>query len=128
MLANKFDGDCFALVGAHQHGITIHNHDLMRERESGVISFIIWGGGGKGELGNTKVSIVYSIRMGELGNTKVSIVYSIRMGGGGGGGNNYAWGRYIHCAPSPLLYIKPDKLIAVDNLNLRIDCLPLNNE
>ena len=42
------------------------------------------GGGGKGELGNTKVSIVYSIRM--------------------GGGKNYAWGRYIHCAPSPLLY------------------------
>ena len=52
MLANKFDGDCFALVGAHQHGITIHNQDLMRERESGVISFIIYyygGGGGGGE-------------------------------------------------------------------------------
>ena len=67
MLANKFDGDCFALVGAHQHGITIHNQDLMRERESGVIPFIIYyyyGGVGKGELGNTKVSIVYSIRMG----------------------------------------------------------------
>ena len=51
MLANKFDGDCFALVGAHQHGITIHNQDLMRERESGVISFIIYyygGGGGWG--------------------------------------------------------------------------------
>ena len=51
MLANKFDGDCFALVGAHQHGITIHNQDLMRERESGVISFIIiyyYGGGGGG--------------------------------------------------------------------------------
>ena len=66
MLANKFDGDCFALVGAHQHGITIHNQDLMRERESGVISFIIitllWGGGGggvgKGELGNTKVFLL----------------------------------------------------------------------
>ena len=42
------------------------------------------GGGGEGELGNSKVSIVYSIRM-------------------GGGGMNYAWGRY-HCAPSPLLY------------------------
>ena len=41
------------------------------------------GGGGEGELGNTKISIVYSIRM---------------------GGKNYAWGRYIHCAPSPLLY------------------------
>ena len=42
--------NCFALVGAHQHGITIHNQDLMRERESGVISFItlLWGGGGGG--------------------------------------------------------------------------------
>ena len=67
MLANKFDGDCFALVRAHQHGITIHNQDVMTERESGVISFIIYyyvGGVGKGELGNTKFSIVYSIRMG----------------------------------------------------------------
>ena len=90
MLANKFDGDCFALVGAHQHGITIHNQDLMRERESGAISFIIYYYGGgvvKGELGNTKVSIVYSIRM-----------------GGGGGGRTMLGGRYIHCAPSPLLY------------------------
>ena len=77
MLANKFDGDCFALVGAHQHGITIHNQDLMRERESGVISFIIYYYGGGGGVGK-----------GEFGNTKVSIVYSIRMGGGG----NYAWG------------------------------------
>ena len=86
MLASQFDGHCFALVGAHQHGITIHNQDLMRERESGVISFIIiyyyGGGGGKGELGNTKVSIVYSIRM--------------------GGGKNYAWGE-VHplCSLSP---------------------------
>ena len=51
MLANKFDGDCFALVRAHQHSITIHNQDVMTERESGVISFIIlllWGGGGGG--------------------------------------------------------------------------------
>ena len=39
---------------------------------------------------------------GELGNTKVSIVYSIRMGGGGG--RTMLGGRYIHCAPSPLLY------------------------
>ena len=38
------------------------------------------------------------------GSIKVSIVYSIRMGGGGGGGGDYAWGRYIHCAPSPHLY------------------------
>ena len=45
--------------------------------------------GGKGEKGNTKVSIVYSIRMG---------------GGGGGGGRTMLGGRYIHCAPSPLLY------------------------
>ena len=39
---------------------------------------------------------------GELGNTKVSIVYSIRMGGGGGGGKNYAWGE-VHplCSLSP---------------------------
>ena len=50
LVANKIDGDCFALVRAHQHGITIHNQDLMRERESGVISFIIYyyGGGGGG--------------------------------------------------------------------------------
>ena len=93
MLANKFDGDCFALVGAHQHGITIHNQDLMRERESGVISFIIYYYGGGGGMGR-----------GELGNTKVSIVYSIRMGGGGRGGRTMLGGRYIHCAPSPLLY------------------------
>ena len=53
MLANKFDGDCFALVGAHQHGITIHNQDVMTERESGVISFIMYyyGGGGGGGWG-----------------------------------------------------------------------------
>ena len=54
MLANKFDGDCFALVRAHQHGITIHNQDVMTERESGVISFIIYyygGGGGGGGWG-----------------------------------------------------------------------------
>ena len=37
----------------------------MRERESGVILFITYYyGGGGGELGNSKVSIVYSIRMG----------------------------------------------------------------
>ena len=84
MLANKIDGDCFALVRAHRHGITIHNQDVMRERESGVILFItyyIGGGGGEGELGNSKISIVYSIR----------------IGGGGGGGEEL---RY-HCAPSP---------------------------
>ena len=110
MLANKFDGDCFALVGAHQHGITIHNQDLMRERESGEISFIIYyyGGVGKGELGNTKVSIV------------------IRMGGGGGKELCLGGGTSI-VLPLPFC-IKPDKLIAVDNLNLRIDCPPLNNE
>ena len=111
MLANKFNGDCFALVGAHQHGITIHNQDLMRERESGVISFIIiyyYGGVGVGK--------------GKLGNTKISIVYSIRMGGKKclGGGTSIV-------LPLPFC-IKPDKLIAVDNLNLRIDCPPLNNE
>ena len=69
MLANKFNGDCYALVGAHQHGITIHNQDVMRD---GVISFITYYYGGEG---------------------------------GRGGGKDYAWGRYIHCAPSsPLLY------------------------
>ena len=73
MLANKIDGDCFALVGAHQHDITIHNQDVMRERESGVILFITYyyGGGGEG-----------------VGKCKVSIVYSISMGGGGEGGKN----------------------------------------
>ena len=112
MFANKFDGDCFALVRAHQHGITIHNQDVMTERESGVISFIIYyyggggGGVGKEELGNTKVSIVYSIRMG--GRTMLGEGTSIEL-------------------PLPFC-IKPDKLIAVDNLNLRIDCPPLNNE
>ena len=77
---NKIDGDCFALVRAHQHGITIHNQDVMRERESGVISFIIYYYGG-GEGGRTEVPL---------------------------------------CSLSPL--------IAVDNLKLRIDCPPLNNE
>ena len=61
LLANKIDGDCFALVRAHQHGITIHNQDVMRERESGVILFITYYYGGEGgELGNSKISIVYS--------------------------------------------------------------------
>ena len=59
-------------------------------------------GGGEGELGNVKVSIVYSGE--ELLGGGTSIVL-------------------------PLLFcIKPDKLIAVDNLNLRIDCSPLSNE
>ena len=52
LLANKIDGDCFTLVRAHQHSITIHNQDVMRERESGVILFITYysgGGGGGGE-------------------------------------------------------------------------------
>ena len=79
LLANKIDGDCFALVRAHQHGITIHNQDVMTERESGVILFITYYYGGEGE--------------GELGNSKISIVYSIRIGGGG------EELRY-HCAPS----------------------------
>ena len=53
LLANKIDGDCFALVRAHQHGITIHNQDVMTERESGVILFITYyyGGGGGGGVG-----------------------------------------------------------------------------
>ena len=107
LLANKIDGDCFALVRAHQHGITIHNQDVMRERESGVILFITYyygvGGGGGGGKG------------GELGNSRISIVYSIRIGGGEGGRTEV-----------PLCSLSP--LIAVDNLKLRIDCPPLNNE
>ena len=56
------------------------------------------GGGGEGwELGNSKISIVYSIRIGGGGRTEVPL-----------------------CSLSPL--------IAVDNLKLRIDCSPLNNE
>ena len=39
----------------------------MRERESGVILFITYYYGEEGELGNSEVSIVYSIRMGEGG-------------------------------------------------------------
>ena len=110
LLANKFDGDCFALVRSHQHGITIYNQDVMRERESGVILFIAYyyGGGGGGELGNSKVSIVYSVRM-------------------GGGGGRTMLGEGTIVLPLPFC-IKPDKLIAMDNLNLRIDCPPLNNE
>ena len=68
LLANKIDGDCFALVRAHQHGITIHNQDVMREREIGVILFIIYYYGGG--LGNSKISIVYSIRIGAGGGRK----------------------------------------------------------
>ena len=56
LLANKIDGDCFALVRAHQHGITIHNQDVMRERESGgniIYHILLWGGGGGGGGGRT---------------------------------------------------------------------------
>ena len=55
---------------------------------------------------------------GGVGKCKISIVYSIRMGGGGGGKG----GR----TEVPLCSLSP--LIAVDNLKLRIDCPPLNNE
>ena len=99
MLANKFDGDCFALVRAHQHDITIHNQDVMTERESGVISIIIYyygGGGGGGGWGGGGGG--WGVGKGELGNTKVSIVYSIRMGG------RTMLGEGTSCAPSPLLY------------------------
>ena len=74
----------------------------MREKESGVILFITYyyeGGGGGG---------------GGVEKCKVSIVYSIRMGGGGGR------------TEVPLCSLS--SLIAVDNLKLRIDCPPLNNE
>ena len=80
MLANKIDGDCFALVRAHQHGITIHNQDVMRERESGVILFITYYyGGGKGGSWEI-VKFLLSIRLG-LGGVG-------GWGGGGGGGKN----------------------------------------
>ena len=44
----------FLFVRAHQHGIAIHNQDVMRERESGVILFNTYyygGGGGWGGVG-----------------------------------------------------------------------------
>ena len=80
----------------------------MRERESGVRTFItlLWGGG------SSKVSIVYSITM---------------VGGEGERGRTMLGGGTSIVLPLPFC-IKPDKLIAVDNLNLRIDCPPLNNE
>ena len=112
LVANKIDGDCFALVRAHQHGITIHNQDVMTERVSGVIYYLshIIMGVGEGELGNSKVSIVYSIRLGLGGG----------VGGGGGGGGGEGGRTEV-----PLCSLSP--LIAVDDLKLRIDC-PLNNE
>ena len=42
----------------------------MRERESGVILFITYYNGGGGGLGNSKISIVYSIRIGAGGGGK----------------------------------------------------------
>ena len=112
LLANKLDGDCFALVRAHQHDITIHNQDVMRKGKWGNIIYHILLWGGEGELGNSKVLL--SIRLGWRG------------GGGGGGGRTMLEGGTI-VLPLPFC-IKPDKLIAVDNLNIRIDCPPLNNE
>ena len=51
------------------------------------------GGGGKGELGNTEVSIVYSIRIGgeELCLGEITTSCFIQL-------------VYLNCAPSPLLY------------------------
>ena len=75
----------------------------MRERESGVILFIIYyygvGGGGRG--GWEIVKFLLSIRLG--------------LGRGEGG-----------LIEVPLCSLSP--LIAVDNLKLRIDCPPLKNE
>ena len=53
--ANTFDGDFFALIGAHQHGITMHNQGLMRERQrwrGGIyhLSHSIIGRGGEETL------------------------------------------------------------------------------
>ena len=73
----------------------------------------------KGKWGN----IIYHILLwgeGELGNVK--FLLSIRLGWGGGGGGGGKGGR----TEVPLCSLSP--LIAVDNLKLRIDCPPLNNE
>ena len=72
----------------------------MTERESGVILFITYyyGGGGGG----------WEI---------VKFLLSIRLGLGRGEGGR---------TEVPLCSLSP--LIAVDNLKLRIDCPPLNNE
>ena len=59
------------------------------------------GGGGGGELGSWEI---------------VKFLLSIRLGLGGEGGRTEV----------PLCSLSP--LIAVDNLKLRIDCPPLNNE
>ena len=75
LLANKIDGDCFALVRAHQHGITIHNQDVMRESGKWgniIYHIIIMGvGGGRGR-GSWEI---------------VKFLLSIRLGLGGGGKN-----------------------------------------
>ena len=59
--------DCFALVRAHQHGITIHNQELMRERERGYYhlshSIMGGGGGGRGKEGGV-VQLLLSILLG----------------------------------------------------------------
>ena len=57
LLANKLDGDCFALVRAHQHGMTIHNQDVMRERESEVILFITYVTGSAKRYTNAQAMI-----------------------------------------------------------------------
>ena len=62
-------------------------------------------GGGKGELGNTEVSIVYSIRIGGGEELCLGEVHSLCS---------------LSLSPSVSNLIK----IAVDNLNLRIDCPP----
>ena len=52
MLANKFDGDCFALVGAHQHGMHNHSQSGCDERKGKrgniIYHILLWGGGGEG--------------------------------------------------------------------------------
>ena len=63
-------------------------------------------------------------RKGELGNTKVSIVYSIRIGGGGVGEELCAWGGGTFIVLPLPFYIKPDK----NSRGQSIDCPPLNNE
>ena len=91
MRANKLDGDCFALVRAHQHGITIHNQNVMRERESGVILFIAYYYG-VGEGWSWEI---------------VKFLLSIRLGWGGG---RTMLGGGTIVLPLPFC-IKPDKLM-----------------
>ena len=58
----------------------------------------------------------------EGGGRVVQLLLSILLGG-----KNYAWRRDMQCVPLPFC-IKHDNMVTVDNLIIRIDCPPLNNE